>query len=25
MEFTRLLQPFLGHAERSTEDREQPG
>jgi regulator of protease activity HflC (stomatin/prohibitin superfamily) len=25
MEFTRLLQPFLGHAERAMEDREQPG
>jgi regulator of protease activity HflC (stomatin/prohibitin superfamily) len=25
MEFTRLLQPFLGHAEHSMEDREQPG
>ena len=25
MEFTRLMQPFLGHAERSMEDREQPG
>ena len=25
MEFTRLLQPFLGHAERSMQEREQPG
>ncbi len=25
MEFTRLVQPFLGHAERSMEDREQSG
>jgi len=25
MEFTRLLQPFLGHAERSMEDRERAG
>lgn len=25
MEFTRLMQPFVGHAERSMEDREQPG
>lgn len=25
MEFTRLLQPFLGHAERSAQDAEQPG
>jgi regulator of protease activity HflC (stomatin/prohibitin superfamily) len=25
MEFTRLLQPFLGHTERSAQDAEQPG